>query len=133
MAEAEGIPPTASTASTGLSIRYVGNWAYAFSGIVEVTNTGADLLNFTTGGGLIVATWRPCRFDDDADNIQYFTFFNGLNVMGLINTHAESSDQSQNYKLLIPPFTHVQVTGDNKSSGTGHNVGMVMVGRVYDV
>ena len=61
MAKAEGIPPTASVASVGPGIRYIGNWAYAFSGDITDAGSGSaatTLLDFTSGTGLIVARFN---------------------------------------------------------------------------
>ena len=56
MPETDTIPVSASVASTGLGIRYIGDWAYANSGWLSVA-TGADtvLLDFTSGAGMIKA------------------------------------------------------------------------------
>ena len=56
MTEADVIQPSASVASTGKGIRYIGEYAYAYSGSLAV-GTGAfeDLLEFTTGSGIIRA------------------------------------------------------------------------------
>ena len=50
----EPIQPGASIAATGLGIRYIGNYAYAYSGPVAADNTagGTALLDFTSGSGV---------------------------------------------------------------------------------
>ena len=56
MPEPDTIPVSASIASTGPGIRYIGDYAYANSGWLAVA-TGADtvLLDFTSGAGMIKA------------------------------------------------------------------------------
>jgi len=44
MAMAEALPPDASTASTGLGLRYIGDWAYAFSGAFNSTTSSRLIL-----------------------------------------------------------------------------------------
>ena len=59
MPETDVIPTSASVASTGPGIRYIGDHCYAMSGAITSTGsaTGADTsyLNFVTGTGYIVA------------------------------------------------------------------------------
>ena len=55
----EAVPANASVASTGLGIRYIGEHAYALSGIERDAGTGGantTLLNFTSGAGYIRGT-----------------------------------------------------------------------------
>ena len=54
MPETDTIPVSASIASTGLGIRYIGEHAYAYSGVNLLTNSETSYLDFTTGSGYIV-------------------------------------------------------------------------------
>ena len=53
MPETDTIPVSASVASTGLGIRYISNWAYAYSGRFTVSTSDQTQLLFTTGSGVI--------------------------------------------------------------------------------
>ena len=54
MMKAEPLPPDASIASTGLGIRYIGDYVYAYSGLYVASTTVETKLEFTTGAGFIV-------------------------------------------------------------------------------
>ena len=84
MPETDTIPVSASVASTGKGIRYIGNWAYALSGPVNVDNTETDLLNFTTGSGVIHATIQFNYIIISGDDFQYKVYFNDEEVQGYI-------------------------------------------------
>ena len=60
MPDTDTIPVSASIASTGLGIRYIGDHCYAYSGEVNVANVELSLLDFTTGSGLIVG---KCKWE----------------------------------------------------------------------
>ena len=56
MPETDVIPTSASVASTGKGIRYIGDHAYAYSGAVVTGGGGSadgTVLEFTTGSGYI--------------------------------------------------------------------------------
>ena len=58
MPETDTIPVSASVASTGTGIRYIGDYAYAYSGVISVVDGNeTELLGFTTGSGVIVAEY----------------------------------------------------------------------------
>ena len=69
MPETDTIPVSASVASTGPGIRYIGDHAYAYSGVITVNNTTTTLLDFTTGVGYIVAKYQPSVNTDTSDNM----------------------------------------------------------------
>ena len=57
--EPEAVPANASVASTGLGIRYIQDWAYAFSGVVQANGADKTALDFISGTGLIVGKCYP--------------------------------------------------------------------------
>jgi len=135
MPHTDVIPTSASTASTGLGIRYVGQHCYAISGTVT-TASGAGaattaLLDFTTGSGYIVAT-VAAQNDETGGGTTYFSVkFNGGKV---IDARWDSSSSAGiildfPFPLVIPPLTRVEVLC---GVGSGTNVfTSQIVGRVY--
>jgi len=131
MAKAEGIPPTASVASVGPGIRYIGEHCYAYSGVLDLSSKATGALDFTSGAGYIVG-----KFEYNADfasaggaNLAVEIFFNGIMTV-------KERDVGNNYlagdcyfDVLIPPFTKVSV--DLTGGGADSNINFV--GRVYDV
>jgi len=130
MAEAEGIPPTASVASVGPGLRYIENWVYAFSGDIDDAASGSaatTMLDFTTGSGIIVGQIGFTEEAIAADNVFFKVIMNGETV---INVAYDNSPTYTNvmYPISIPPFTHVEVKWGNSSNETGT---AWLTGRVY--
>ena len=130
MTEADVIQPSASIASTGKGIRYIGNRAYSFSGELALSTSLQDFLNFTTGSGYIVA---DINFTGDydalgADWVAFNIKLNGTNVF--LSKMERNNSEWMNYaKILLPPFTEVQIEG-KVQDGTP-TFTCVLVGRVY--
>jgi len=136
MVEAEGtIPPTASVASVGPGIRYLGRHCYALSGNVTITNDKTDMLNFTSGGGYIVGKMQITLGEATTDDFQYEIKFNDESVFvyAIAGTPLLHEQLDNFIPLIIPPFTLVSVNGDNLSSSTGRANYASLTGRVYGV
>jgi hypothetical protein len=138
MAEAEGIPPTASVASVGPRINYLGQHIYAYSGEIIVTNATVTCLEFTTGAGYIMADFIQSIDMSQIDQGQLIGFSIELNgvVVCKFEEHIRSIASTeyiglQKYEFLIPPFTLVTTkayTDDSSNNPFFHT----MSGRVYD-
>ena len=142
MTEADDIQPSASIASTGKGIRYIGDhnsrYAYAYSGLI--VNAGAadyEGLSFTSGSGIIIGEIRTFGFISDAtyDGGKVCVArikFNGESI-ALIKTEPSASDMpsSDRMKVVIPPFTLVEVTLKVFSSDANSYAGATLTGRVY--
>ena len=134
MPHTDTIPVSASIASTGKGIRYIGNWAYAVSGEVDTPGQDTDvtLLDFTCGSGFIVAKVLFGVFSESNNNISFSVKFNGAVVMGYTISGAISDAQSSNYlPLIIPPFTRVECIGKNLESANAIPLLCSIAGRVY--
>jgi len=135
MAEAEGIPPTASVASTSLSsIRYVADYAYALSGTVAVPNVETTLLDALSGMGVWDAIVQVSYGTPDSDNMQYKIYFNEVIVMQFSISGAVDVGnwQTMLYHFIIPPFTQIKVTAQNTTSVSSRIQTASITGRVYD-
>jgi len=142
MAEAEGIPPTASVASVGPGIRYIGKeHCYAYSGGFAGLDSEQTLLDFTTGSGYIVATLTmtgPILMTTggiSAGFIRgYQLDFNGQTVgMYKVESGTEDMPTMIEAQILIPPFTAVVFTCvDNAIGATSFGTANI-TGRVYGV
>jgi len=139
MAEAEGIPPTASVASVGPSIRYLGEHIYGFSGAIIVAEATVTCLEFTSGSGYIVAklihTGNYTNFGQGFRTGMEVKL-NGIDVIVHRETVRSVSSTEAIYplifKFLIPPFTKVKTSAytDEPDNVTYYHV---LSGRVYDV
>ena len=138
MTEAEGIPPTASTASTGEGLRYIGNHCYAFSGTFVAATSEQTMLDFTTGSGYIVATLTmtaPIAMTGDIINGKIRGFqlsFNGQAV-GLYKVESDAEDMPTmvEARILIPPFTAVTLTCIDSATTATYSGTANITGRVY--
>jgi len=114
---------------TGLSLRYVGNHAYAISGSIQDAGSDAPnttLLDFTTRSSYVVGTVDFTNNLSSAHNIYFDIKFNGL----VVDQIKESSTAliPMRFYVLIPPFTHVEIKW---GAGTTANGSVFLQGRVY--
>jgi len=136
MAEAEGIPPTASVASVGPGINYIGNRAYAYSGSIAANVVGT-VLNYTTGSGYIVGEFTFSGFLDQDDPSTGLRGTCTVSFNDLIVTSAASDFDSGNMvtpvlmPMIIPPFTTVKVIIYANSSTADFHATTTFTGRVY--
>jgi len=131
MPHTDTTPVSASIASTGLSIRYVGNHVYAFSGPVSINNDETTYLSFTTGEHYIVGTFQAQYFADNNDVYLHKLKMNDLEVVGFEFNGSNNADGAIAREIIIPPFTKVEATAANTTDGSSNNVGAIIIGRVY--
>ena len=106
-----GNPVSSSNpAGTGTSLNYIGNHAYAYSGVVTDSSSGSaatTVLKFTTGNAYIVA--KLSIFNDETGNgaIYLRADTNGEQVFRAnFDSQASGSFQVQNpINLLLEPFS----------------------------
>jgi len=137
MAEAEGIPPTASVASTGFGINYVGNWAYAYSPSLTITTATQTILEFISQAGILVSRFHflgPLQFSDPAGG-RISTYQVSLNddIVAVVKCDNSGSEHYQEkIQLILPPFTKVKVIVDSNDSDANFVGSVIVTGRVYD-
>jgi len=113
----------------GISI--IGSHCYAYSGVVTLTNSFADYLNFTTGKETMVCDLNILGDWDTlgANNIETKASLNGTVVI-----QDDSSGELAPYvwpcPLIIPPNTHVKIEGKVQSGTIEFTC--VLTGRIYD-
>ena len=137
MTEADVIQPSASIASTGKGIRYIGKHCYAYSGSIQADTTPVEHLNFTTGSGYIMAEFtcigsiiasNPAM----GDNSIFPITFNDILVATLkTETREEDMPTVTIITLVIPPFTKIIVKCDSSADTAGNETSVTVTGRVY--
>ena len=138
MAEAEGIPPTASVASVGPGIRYLGDYAYAYGGLVQINDSAVTHLSFTTGSGIISAkismTGAVKATDiNNGEAVLFICYLNDLAVFNVkLNPKLEGLPGETIMPIIIPPFTKVEVQATSVSTAADYVCSCVLAGRVYD-
>ena len=132
----EPVQANASVSATGLGIRYVGEFAYAYSGTINVTATPINLLEFSTGAGVLVAQLKVMQSTAaaEADDVLASLLFNEQYIFRMVvgkNAFQEFDPNSATpTDIIIPPQTLVQVELDNLS-GTDADMSALLTGRVY--
>jgi len=136
MPETDAIPVSASIASAGFGIRYIGQHCYAYSGAFDCggSASGAETtyLNFVTGSGYIIAKiqWLNAQISGTADN---FIQVN-LNDISVAQARMETGNESNHTNpktlhLVIPPLTKFEFLFDTSADPVVNTV--VFTGRVY--
>ena len=140
MTEADVIQPSASIASTGPSIRYIGkDHCYAFSGAFVTSASDQTLFDFTTGSGYIVATLTmTAPIDMVSANLGsgyirgYQLDFNGQTVgLWKVESGQEDMPSDTEAQILIPPLTAVVLTCVDSGSNNSFLGTANITGRVY--
>ena len=124
-------------AGTSSSLNYIGNHAYANSGVIQTETSAAPHLNFTTGGEYIVGELElqgACNIADVADG-EVCAFVIKINsevvAQPKVGTAAEAMPTVEHYKILLPPYSKIEVEVISAASNTGWKTSASFVGRVY--
>jgi len=125
----------ANPAGTGSSLNYIGNHAYAYSGVIGSTSSVANLLDFTTGAEYIYV--KTCLFALAADaqsgvDYRFEVLINSEIISKQFLTGPQAGRQpadSDNLYLIIPPFSRFQARAASSSGDKDYTV--TVVGRVY--
>ena len=131
------VQPSASIASTGLGIRYVGNYAYAYSGNIEADTAATTALEHTTGSGYIVGEFSFSGFlDQDSPGVGILgtciISFNDQVVMSTKSDHDTGNQVAPSLlPVIIPPFTKVNAVLYASSQTSVYHATTSFTGRVY--
>jgi len=129
----EILQPEASVVQTGLNIRYVGEFAYAYSQLTDVADTNAHLiLDFTSGSGVIVGNMTFYRRSWEDDDTAWYIEMNGVEMLAWIGRAAEPTGQNT-FPIIIPPFTHFEGYVDKQTHSNASKLAMNLTGRVYGI
>ena len=133
MPETDTIPVSASVASIGPGIRYIGDYAYAYSG--QVTSSGSDmvtLLEFTTGAGLIDFRWEFDYDSNSGNNAVYQLLLNDITVASIfVNGGVSTPSDERQHQIIVPPLTKVLFQAKNHTGVDTIFFYGRMSGRVY--
>ena len=128
MPETDTIPVSASVASTGLGIRYIGDYVYAYSGMVPgaIANE-TTYLEFQTGTGLIQGEVAVGSTNETTRKTVYI-YFNDILILqqDIDNNYAWNNK----FNFTIPPLTKVKITL-KLGADDGMSSWFTLNGRVY--
>jgi len=121
----------ANPAGTGKSLQTIGNFAYAYSGVILVGQKNT-LLEFETGAYLFVGTIQYMVGEDTTDNIVFETTLNSEIVTGSLNETAQSPNPLNPIPVVLPAYSRVSCDGTNFTGGqTDRKCYAVIQGRIY--
>jgi len=125
----KSVQPNASVAATGLSIRYIGEHLYGFSGVVSVDNNETVLMETTLGSGYTVAT---ITFNglSGVEDFDHFVYLNDEKVQ-FYRSEDRPGRAVNNLPILIPPFTKLKLTAQNADNTNARDQLVSITGRVY--
>jgi len=136
MPHTDVIPTSASTASKGFGIRYIGNYCYAYNNVTAELAQQL-ILDFTTGSGIIVGQITFYQFqnpEDPHDNASTAgeLKYNGETVASLgVGTDGFKNPTWVVVNIVIPPRTRVQCYLDGTQSDASDIGSVILNGRVY--
>lgn len=103
--------------------------AYAFSGLVGVTNAKATVLEFDTNSEYLAGKYYFINASGSGDDFRYEIEFNDIVIVGAYRDSGNAEPQFRG-KIIVPPFTNVKFTADNISSATERNHTIIFVSKV---
>jgi len=127
------VQPDSGTISTGQSIRYLGDYAWCYTGSVGVGASETTVLETQTGSGLLVADMLLTYvFVGSNDGMEWQIYLNDIVMAGAKDNGPQYYTEFNNpLPLILPPFTKLKATAKNVTSATERNMAVVLTGRVY--
>jgi hypothetical protein len=126
------VQANASVAATGLGIRYVGDYCYAYNNLGAST-ASANIFEFTTGSGVIVGNIElnpQFNYSNGATGFTRLRIKFNEALIGLL--FQESSDFYRSHmNLIIPPLTEVVVEVISSEDTAAEIITVGFTGRVY--
>ena len=114
---------------TGSMLNIINGHAYAYSGLVGVINVQTTLIEMTTNSEAILGEFNFNKNTSDGDDMEYQVLINNIEVQGW--RHDYSARGFRNIaKILIPPFSSVKATANNKTGSSSRNILCSFTGEV---
>jgi len=136
MPEGVGYGPQ-NTASAGLELNVIGDFCYAYSGLVTIANTTATCLSFTTGSHISVVEFTQSIDAEAIGQGQLIGFSIEMNGVVITSLKEFLRDQGSGetvallyYRFIIPPYTQVTTKGytdDSSDNPFFHTIS----GKIY--
>jgi hypothetical protein len=122
----------ANPSGTGSSLNYIGNHAYANSGVIADAASGSaatTMLNFTTGASYFVGHLNFTDAHVANDNMFMSVTLDGQIIVDLAyRSGSAGADNLSTYSLLIPPFSKIEI---KYGSSANANATVWLTGEVY--
>jgi len=137
----EAVPVNASVLSTGLGLRYIGDYVYSFSGTFAASQTTQICLEFTTGSGLILGTffmsggvsYLTANLGDGQHTGYRLTLNGEIASLIKLSSITEAMPTTATQEILLPPFTSVKLEILSSAASAYQLSTCAFSGRVYGV
>ena len=107
---------------TGLGLQFTNDnkFAYAFSGIKGVNLTETTLLLLQSNSEYLISKLQLLNGTTSNEDFLYRTYFNNILIAQWHCLQVSTIDinMPNSYNLIVPPFTIVKVTAENRTSDT---------------
>tara|TARA_Y100000296_G_C4942540_1_gene142192 strand:- start:10 stop:435 length:426 start_codon:yes stop_codon:yes gene_type:complete len=138
MPQTDVTPTSASIASTGKGIRYIGEHCYGFSGLTTSSTTEQTLLDYTTGSGYILGVFlltggAKLTTAVGLGNMSVWRITLNGEIVALVKTETSTEDMPsiENVEILLPPQTRVAVGLISDQNDANIFNSTTFTGRVY--
>ena len=124
-------------AGTGTSLNYIGNHAYAYSGMFPPATSTYTMLSFTTGSSYLLSKITVTGATDavnpgNGGTSTFVISLDGQEVMRLkTDTDQEDMPAHATVPFLIPPYSTIELTGIDTVTTAERKTSASIVGRVY--
>jgi hypothetical protein len=128
-----GASNTVNPTGTGQGLNYIGEHAYAYSGVVSVNNNETTMLLFSTGNSYVMAQVNFNTGSTSNDDYLYKVKLNEEIIQEYIFTGspADRARPDNTIPILLPPYSKVELTATNVTDTSDNNQIVSIVGRVY--
>ena len=123
-----GNPTGGSFTGPAEALEIAGDFAYAYSGEVNVQSGGSTMLDFRTGNFLFVGTLQIFSTDTSGEDAPMDFNLNGVTAISqkFVNT-GQGPDSIYPINIMIPAYTDVSVVID----ADGRIYSAAITGRIY--
>jgi hypothetical protein len=129
MPEGVGYGPQSTFTGPSNSLIVIGKHAYAFGGVISVTDANDLLLSFQTGKEYLVSKITVSNSGGSGEDFRYTILLNGVIVSSWYFIPPNTIEMP--LYLVIPPLTTVAIHGDNVSASTGRDHTAWLEGTIY--
>jgi len=135
MPETDAIPVSANVASfagTGKFLNYSGNYAFSYSGIIDVANIETALIEYTSSIQTFVGNWQGYYYESPyGEDYRFVLYLNEIKVVAFTTESSVRGHSRSPLDIIVPAFTKVKITAQNVTDSTAREMMASIVGRLY--